>query len=402
MESAAWENIRADHLQAVESRERLFRRPLIDEIDWSDRLIFILGARGVGKTTMICEHLHESFGSDPSALYVSMDSLSVIDIRLIDIAIAHHERGGTHLFIDEIHKYPQWSLELKNIHDRYRKLRVVASGSNILEIQKGKADLSRRGVDYYLHGLSFREFIEIESGVELPSIGLQDLLEGHVDFAQEIQRKVKPLQYWDDYLRFGFYPFYLENRKSYSRKLNNILNLTLEIDLPQLLGVDVSKVDKIKKLIYILTTQVPFIPNVTKLSETLGLDRATLTTYLQYLEKASIACLLWNKGKSYSLLTKPDKIYLHNTNLYYLTRSQINTGTLRECFFASQLSGRHELRLAEKGDFIVDDRYIIEVGGKKKRYKQIADLPDSYLATDDLMVGVGNRIPLWAFGFLAH
>lgn len=397
---AKLEDVYVEYQRILNNFETDFRRFYIDDIDWNERLSIITGARGVGKTTIMLQRIVEAHLTNPGVLYISMDDLVVSQFRLLDIADYHYQLGGTHLFVDEIHKYRNWSQELKNINDRYKKMKVVVSGSSILDIQKGQADLSRRAVEYEVPGLSLREYINIEAGTSFDKLALEDVLTSHVDIAQQITKVIKPGVYFKDYLQYGYYPYYLEGKKSYTRKLNNVLNITLEVDLPLLLGVEVSMIPKLKKLIYILTTQAPFTPNITRLGASLELDRGTLYKYINYLEKASLIRMMWKKGKSYSLMTKPDKLYLHNTNLYYLANSNMNIGTLRESFVVSQLGFEHDLRLPPQGDFIVDDKHILEVGGKSKSYKQIANLPDSYVVSDDLLVGAGNKIPVWMFGFL--
>lgn len=394
------EELYTDHQQIMLNREDAFRRFYIDEVDWDERLNLIMGARGVGKTTAILQRIAEAHGTDEKALYLSMDDLNASQYCLLDIAKAHYQNGGTHLYIDKIHKYASWSQELKNINDKYKKIKVVASGSSILEIQKGQADLSRRAVEWNMPGLSLREYINIETKLDLPKFTIADIVKDHVAIAHDLLKKINPGEYFSDYLKHGYYPFYLEGKRQYGKKLNNVLNITLEVDLPYLLAVDVSKINKLKKLIYILTTQAPFTPNVSKLGAVLELDRGTMYRYLNYLEKASIIKMLWKKGKSYSLMSRPDKLYLHNTNLFYLTQKSVNVGSLRESFFVNQVSYEHDIRLPEAGDFIVDDMYTFEVGGAGKTYKQIANIPNSYVVADNLSIGSGNKIPVWLFGFL--
>ncbi len=394
------DSIYEEHQTIINQFEPRFRRFYIDEIDWDDRLSFILGPRGVGKTSIILQHIKETHGTDRKALYVSMDDLLVSDMRLYDIAQYHYSIGGTHLYVDEIHKYENWSLELKNIYDKLRKLKVAISGSSIMEIQKGNADLSRRSAVYKVPGLSFREYINIVTEHQLEAYSLTDIVENHVDIAHSIIDIVRPLEFYKDYLEHGFYPYFLEGKKSYLRKLNNVLNLILEVDMPSLLGVDISNVSKLKKLIYIITTQVPLTINSSKLSTSIGLNRNTLNSYLHYLDQASIFKLLWNDGRSYSILAKPDKLLLHNTNILHLTKREINIDTLRETFIASQLQHEHTITLPKSGDFLIDQHITIEIGGPNKDYTQIANLPNTYIAQDRLMIGSGAKIPLWLFGFL--
>jgi predicted AAA+ superfamily ATPase len=377
-----------------------FRRNFIDEIDWEEPLLFILGSRGVGKTTLILQYIKEKFGTSNTALYISMDDLALSNYTLLDLAKKHVQNGGTHLFVDEIHKYQNWSQELKNIRDKIKELKVVATGSSILNIQKGNADLSRRSVVYTLHGLSFREFLTIELKLQLPILSLTDILNNHEIIVPQLLEQFKPLPYFSAYLKHGYFPFYLEGTKNYHHKLGNVLNVVLEQDMALLEGVDLTKIPKIRKLIYLLSTQPPYQPNITKLAEALETDRITLLNYLNSLQRASVLKLARLKGKFYTQLTKPDKIYLQNTNLLYLSQSQVNIGTLRETFFANQIGLKHQLTLAPKGDFVVNDTYTFEVGGPTKSFQQIAGIKNSYLAVDEMPFGINNKIPLWLFGFM--
>lgn len=394
------EHVYLEYRALIESQKPTFRRDFIDEIDWNEPLIFILGSRGVGKTTLILQHIIETFGFGREALYLSMDDLSLANFTLIDLAKQHVQLGGTHLFIDEIHKYNNWSQELKNIRDKVRDLKVVVSGSSILDIQKGNADLSRRSVIYTLHGLSYREYLNIELDLKLPSITLEEILNNHVEIASVFNKQFKPLQHIGAYLKNGYFPFYLEGISSYHHKLNNVLNVVLAQDLALLESIELSKLPKIRKLIYLLSIQVPYQPNITKLAAALEIDRITLLNYLSALENGSILYLARMQGKFYTQLTKPDKIYLQNTNLLYLSQPSVNIGTLRETFFVNQVSQKFSIGLAAKGDFVINDQYTVEVGGTSKDFKQISNISDSFLAIDDLPVGIGNKIPLWLFGFL--
>lgn len=394
------DQIYIEYKETIASLKPQFRRAFIDEIDWEEPLLFILGSRGVGKTTLMLQRIKEKFGTSFTALYISMDDLTLSPYTLLDLAKKHVQNGGTHLFIDEIHKYQNWSQELKNIRDKIKELKVVVSGSSILDIQKGNADLSRRSVVYTLHGLSFREYVNIELKLNLPVISLSDIIENHEIIVPSLLEQFKPLQYFPTYLKYGYFPFYLEGTKNYHHKLGNVLNVVLEQDMALIENIELTKIPKIRKLIYLLSTQVPYQPNITKLAEALEIDRITLLNYLSSLQKASVLNLARLNGKLYTQLTKPDKIFLQNTNLLYLSQTNVNVGTLRETFFANQLGIKHRLTLAQKGDFIVDDRFTFEVGGASKSYKQIAGLKDSYLAIDEMPLGIKNKIPLWLFGFM--
>jgi uncharacterized protein len=389
------------HQQYLKDLNIKFRRSFIDTINWDEQLIAIQGARGVGKSTIMLQYIKEVFNTDEKALYVSMDHFSLKNIKLYDIAQYHYERGGTHLFVDEIHKYLDWSIELKSIYDTFSRLRVVITSSSILQIYKGYADLSRRVITYHLNGLSLREFIQIEANVQLPIVGLDELLSSHVKIASEIASVVKPLAFFEKYVSYGYYPFYLQGQKGYYQKLNGVLNTILEVDVPYILNVNVSNVFKMKKLIATLAAEIPFQPNTTKLAASLELSRSTLNTYLHYLDSACIFKLLLAEGKYYSSLSKPEKIYLNNTNLCYaLSPKSLNIGTIREVFFINQVSACYQINSSKQGDFLVDGKYVFEVGGSNKSFDQIANLPFSYLATDKTEIGSGNRIPLWLFGFL--
>lgn len=374
----------------------------MDEIDWSDRLIALKGARGSGKTTLLLQHIKEEFDNSNKALYVAMDQVSLTKYRIIDVAKYFVNLGGTHLFIDEIHKYEDWSKEIKSIYDLYPSLHLVITGSSILHLYSSEADLSRRMVSYDLHGLSFREYLNIELNTNLPVFSLEDICKNHLNIASEITvQRTDILHYFKDYLQHGYYPFYLENKTTYALKLQNTINLTLDIDLPYIEGVNVQNIFKIKKLIHLLAVQVPFQPNISKLAASLELARNTLTQYLYYLENACVLHLLTDANKSYGYLTKPEKVYLHNTNLAFaLTPRNVNKGTMRETFACNQLSAIHQVHISKKADFLVDEHYTFEIGGDNKSLKQIHDVENSYVLADDLLLGGNRKIPLWLMGFL--
>ncbi len=327
-----------------------FRRSFIDEIDWSNRMIAILGARGVGKTTLMLQYIKENYKDSSDALFVSMDHVGVADLSLLDIAKFHVQRGGKFLCIDEIHKCEQWSKELKTIYDTYKKLKVVASSSSILELYKGEADLSRRVVMYKLSGLSLREYIQIETGKVLPKYDLQDILKSHVAISQEILNEgIRPLKYFDEYTKYGYYPFYLENRKSYPMRLLNVINHTLDTDLIYIKNVDISYIFKLKKLLSLLSASVPFQPNISKLASALEISRNTVLTYLYYLQQAELIHLVTEKDKSFTVLSKPEKVLLHNSNIMYsLKWNNADIGTMRETFFVNQLSYMHKVNTSIK------------------------------------------------------
>jgi uncharacterized protein len=395
------EEVYQEHQKILASYKIEFRRDLLDEIAWNEKMIAIKGARGVGKSTLMIQHIIETFKKSSAVLYISMDNLMLVDKSIWEIAQYHAMQGGTHLFIDEIHKYENWSIELKNIYDRLPQLSVVFSSSSILQIYKGYADLSRRVVDYQLFGLSFREYIQIETKKKFVKYSLEEILENHLTISEAILTEIKPIPLFKSYLAFGYYPFYLQGKNSYYKKLNTITSTILEVDMPYILGINIQNISKIKRLLKIIAGAVPFQPNISKLAESLNITRGTLTQYLYYLEQASLVSLLTLAEKSYSQLTKPEKIFLQNSNLNYaINGSTVNVGTSREQFFYNQLSAIAQVNFSNKGDFSVNEKYTFEIGGEKKDFSQIADIENSYLAIDETEIGFGKKIPLWLFGFL--
>ena len=393
------EDLIATHESILRNFESRFERTL--DIDWNDRLIGLTGARGVGKTSFLINHIIKNLSTEAKPLYISMDDIQVSTRTLVECADNWIKQGGTHLFIDEIHKYPNWSQELKNIYDRYRKLKVIFTGSSLLHIQSGKADLSRRAVVYTMNGLSLREFIQIQTGLEFPKIQLEDLLKNHTKIAREIAAKILPIAHYQEYLRYGYYPFYLESTNSYAQKLLNTITLMLETDLPYLRHVDVKYIHKLKKLVYLVSHALPYQPNVSKLSGDLEVARNTIMLYLNYLEEAKLFNLLQSKSSSEANLGKPEKVYLHHPNLMYaITKNTVQDGTVRESFFFNQVANVHKVTASQHADFLVNEKYTFEIGGKNKTRKQLKAVFDGYIAADNLEVGSGKTIPLWIFGFL--
>jgi predicted AAA+ superfamily ATPase len=387
------------HNRTIEELDWQFDRDL--SIDWNDRLIGVTGARGVGKTTYLLHHIKNKLPNEAKALYVSVDDIYFTTNTLVDFADDWIKRGGTHLFLDEIHKYENWSQELKNIYDRYRKLNVVFTGSSLLHIYKGKADLSRRAVLYTMNGLSFREYLQIETKQALDKYSLEEIITNHVSLSKELVKKVKPFVHFEAYLKNGYYPFYLESTNSYHRKLMNTITLMLEVDLPYLRHVDVQYIHKLKKLLYLVATSVPFQPNVSKLAADIGVSRNTVMLYLTYLEESRILNLLRSNSSSDAVLAKPEKVFLHHPNtIYALTRTNFQEGTLRECFFYNQVANVYDVTSSVASDFLVDNKYTFEIGGKSKTRKQLKNIKESYIAADNIEYGDGKTIPIWLFGFL--
>lgn len=378
-----------------------FQRSLLHQLPWQEKLIGIKGARGIGKTTLILQYIKQQFGTNPKALFISLDDLYFSTHQLTDVAENFMAKGGTHLFIDEVHKYQNWAIEIKNLYDTYQNFHIVFTGSSLLEIHKASADLSRRALVYNMQGLSLREYINWKTNLDLPVLNFNDIIKNHVDIAINISKKTKPLQFFDDYLKTGYFPFYKNNEEIYYKRLQEIISMIIEIELPQLRNTDISISPKIKQLLYIISQSVPFKPNITALSNKIKINRKTILHYLHALNEAALIKTLYKDSFGISLLQKPEKIYLENTNyMYSLSQGLPETGNLRETFFLNQLSLNHTINYTEKADFVVDNQYIIEVGGKNKTTDQIAGLHDAFLAVDAIEIGFENKIPLWIFGFL--
>jgi predicted AAA+ superfamily ATPase len=311
------------------------------------------------------------------------------------------KNGGTLLALDEVHKYPNWSKEIKNIYDDNKELQIILTGSSILEIKKGDADLSRRSVDYVLPTLSFREFLMFENGIEFPVYSINDILDNHSEIVKGINQKIKPIFYYQKYIKTGAYPFYLEAKSDYTNQLLKTINLLLESDLISVLNIDYSHILKLKKLLLLIAESVPFKPNISELSSKVGITRDSVMKYFVYLQKAKLIYMLCAANKGFRRFEKPEKIYLNNTNqLFAISNTQPNSGTIRETFFLQHLNYANTINYSANGDFLVNNKLIFEIGGKNKTYNQIKDLKDSFIAADDLEYGYGKKIPLWLFGFL--
>ena len=378
-----------------------FKRYLLANINWKDRLIAIKGARGVGKTTMILQYIKENLPLNESVLFVSLDNLYFQTHTLVELASEFVRQGGQFLFLDEVHKYANWSVELKNLYDEYSRLHIVFTGSSMLEIYRGDADLSRRAITYEMHGLSLREYLWLDRDVRLPAYPLQDVLEHHITLAQEVNAILKPIPAFQNYLEHGYYPFFTESKASYAQRLTTVVNLILETDLPAIQKIDYATINKLKKLLYIIATVAPFKPNIAKLSEGIVTSRDATLRYIDYLKNAHVINLLRNDTEGISYLTKPEKIFLNNTNLMYaLARERTDVGNLRETFFYNQLQQSHAVSFGKAGDFVVDKAFTFEVGGRSKSFQQIAGVEHAYVAADNIEIGFRNKIPLWLFGFL--
>ena len=379
-----------------------FKRYLFHQIIWADRLICILGERGVGKSTMILQFIKSTFGNSPrNVLYVSLDHVWFSIHSLYELGEQFVLQGGDYLFLDEVHKYRNWSQEIKNLYDSFPQLKIVFTGSSILEIEKGNADLSRRVTVYTMKGMSFREFLEFDKGIIQEPVSLQDVLNNHEEIALKITEDTHILPYFSIYLKYGYFPYYKENKQDYYNRLERTLRVVLEEDLPAVEKIDYYSIDRIKQLLVIISTMVPFTPNISELSGKIGVSRNSLLAYLRYLSKAGIIHLLQSDQSALRQLTKPEKIYLGNPNYCYaLSFDRIpDVGNLRETFFMTQLSVC-KVRYTSETDFLINGKYYFEVGGRNKGSDQIVGLDNAFLALDDIEIGIGNRIPLWLFGFL--
>ena len=377
-----------------------FKRYLYPRINWDSRVIGIKGERGVGKTTMLLQRIKEKYSNPDDTFYISLDHYWFGTHQLQDLIEFLYKRGITEFYIDEVHKYKGWSTILKNLVDQYKDLRIVYTGSSLLEIDNAKVDMSRRQTSYTLKGMSFREYLAYEDIVHVDAISLEDLLKNHITISMDITAKTKILVAFEAYLRSGIYPFYKEAGLDFLVRLKEVVDTVIESDLPAVEKITYDTIEKCKKLLMIIAENVPLQPNVNRLSTSLGTTRDSLLKLLYNLDKAEILELLTVELKSYKKLVNPEKIYLGNTNLMYALSPKIDVGTLRETFFIDQLSAIGTVQMPLKGDFLVNGKYLFEVGGESKEFDQIAGIPDSYLAIAGIETGYSARILLWMFGLL--
>ena len=373
-----------------------YERYFFDVVDFRERLIGIVGARGVGKTTFLLQYLDKLNVEDDKKLYFSVDSIISENASLFEIAESFSNVGGKILVIDEIHKYKNFEIELKEIYD-FLDIKVIFSGSSAIVLEHKKADLSRRAVLYRVKGLSFREFLEIKLGKKFSKYQLQEILTSHISIAKEITKEIKPLQYFKEYLRVGYYPFYFETPDTYYLKLEETINAVVESDLPMLFNIEPSNIVKLKQLIHYICNSKPYELNLTSLAQKIGINRKTLYLYIHYLSLGDIFLKVLPSAKGDTIFSKPSKLYLNNTNLSFVYCENQEVGTLREQFFSNQVK---DVKYSKIGDFLLDEKYIMEVGGKDKSFKQIKDIENSFVVADDIEVGFGNKVPLWLFGFL--
>lgn len=375
-------------------------RYLYDTIEWQDRLIMIKGARGVGKTTMMKQRCKEN---GESGVYASLDQLFFNDHTIVELADYHYKHGGTHLYLDEVHRYPRpnWEQELKNIYDSYPGLYVVFTGSSLLQLNSKVADLSRRVAVYELRGLSFREYLNFTGNYGLKSVKLAEVLSNHRDIASRIIPTIRVIREFDRYLEKGYYPFFIDSSEfTYSQRVERLVLSVIDIDIPAVAAIEYETQLKLKKLLVTLAEQVPFVPNMTNLSRDVEVSRNQLMKFFTLLSEGSILRTLMDATTQPKRASKPEKILFDNPSVMQALGIMNKAGTVRESFVASMLSSTGRLYAAKEGDFLLDRTYLFEVGGKGKGFSQIADKPNSFVIADDIETGIGNKIPMWLLGFL--
>jgi predicted AAA+ superfamily ATPase len=389
----------SERLIAATSTE--YKRYLYNTIKWNSRLIGIKGARGTGKTTLLLQWIKELDLPAGKAAYFSLDDLYFTVNSLKDTVTQFYKNGGEVLVLDEVHKYKKWSLEIKNIYDFFPSLKIIFTGSSIIDISKQEGDLSRRALMYELPGLSYREYLFMQGIVDLPALSLEDILFKNEKVKKGLPKHFRPLEHFSNYLKYGYYPFGLEDETTVHQRINQLIRTIVEVDMAELKDFDIRNAKKLLQLVYVIAQQVPFKPNISSLATKTGIHRNSLNNYLHYLEQAKIISLLFQEGQSVAVLQKPEKIFLNNTTLLNaLSADESSIGTVRETFFLSQLFPFHKVNMPKKGDFLVNGKYTFEVGGKGKGQKQIAELETAWVVKDDIEFPVNKAIPLWMFGLL--
>lgn len=382
-----------------------FKRYLYPQINWEARAIALVGGRGTGKTTLLLQYYLENFNNPEECLYILGDDLEVATRGLREIAEEFHKQGGRTIIIDEVHKYPNWSQEVKNIYDTLPKLRLIISGSASLSITQAKYDLSRRIVTYRLSGLSFREFINLEAGLKLGPLKIEKIFTKHSEVTESTLQKVetkgeKILKLFSRYLQHGYYPFYLEGVADYEQKLTNTLDKVLYEDIPAIFKIKASSIPLIQKFIHLVGSSSPYSVDIQKTAGSIGTSRDTVYLYLDYLTRAELFIGIKAATSGARAARKPEKLYLQNPNLYTIAAHNPTIGTIRECFAANQLLQQHSVTVPKKGDFLVDDEFTLEIGGKTKGRQQIKQTEDAYVFSDGIESGYQNKIPLYLLGFL--
>lgn len=377
-----------------------FRRYLHGQMDWKQRMIGLKGPRGAGKTTLMLQRLKYDLGLSPDALYVTADHPWFYNHTLFETVSSWYKQGGKVLFIDEVHKYPNWSVELKNIYDGLPEMQVVFSASSALDIFRGEADLSRRVVSYLLAGLSFREFLSFYMGITFDVISIDEIIKNHRNISRAVADRLRPLPAFQKYLQMGYLPIIAEGEDTYQLKLTQVINAIVESDLAYIAGYNTGTATKVKKLLAVIAESVPFKPNIAALARKLDLSRDSVYQYIYQLKDARLLNMLSAEGKGVSRLQKPDKIYLENTNLSFALKGKPDVGNVRETFVLNQLlNAGMDVSSPPAGDFYLDG-LTVEVGGRNKGSSQVRHLDNYIVAADDIETGAGNKVPIWLFGFL--
>ena len=400
MEQAEIQPLYDSYHRKIAKVDLRFKRYLYSQINWKARIISIKGARGTGKTTMLLQHILENYEDIDQTLYASLDNLWFATHSLMELVDWADRHGISRLYLDEVHRYELWSQSLKNIYDDYPDMSIVYTSSSLLVLDNATVDMSRRQTPYTLYGLSFREYLELEGIFKTEAISLDDVLMHHVKKAMNIVGRIKVAPLFEAYLAHGYYPFYRESLEDFPSRLRETVTVVIDSDLPAVENVTYETLQKTKKLLMIISEHVPFEPTMSELWRQLSTDNESGLKMLYALDKAQVLALLTAKTNNYKSLSKPDKTFLSNPNLMHVLCPKVDKGNERETFFISQLRVLHDVRYPKQGDFLIDNKFLFEVGGKNKTFEQIADVPNSYLAVDDTEVGSGCRIPLWMFGFL--
>ncbi len=397
------EELKVLHREVQKNTPLAVRRYLYDIINWEARALCIFGDRGVGKTTLMCQFLNDRYPSTDQGLYLSADNVNVIGYGLFNIAKEYFSLGGEALFIDEVHKYPNWSVEIKNILDVYKSKQVIFSGSSAIDLKKSKGDLSRRVVYHELHGLSFREFLNLTTELQVQAVTLEEILTTHGAFAESLM-DIPIKKHFQEYLLGGYYPYFLEDKACYLSKLNNVIEKVIFEDIAVIEELRQPTLPSMKQLVWLIATSQGLIPNVQRISKNLRLSRPVVTNYLEYLDRAGLIRNLHPEARGMKLARKPAKILMDNTNLLHAINGTLkldpDAGGVRETFFVNQVAAGHRVAYHDHGDFLVDGEVVIEVGGPNKDRSQIKNQEDAYLAIDGIEIGAGNRIPLHLFGLL--
>ncbi len=383
------------HKTLLSSTRKTIKRELKKDIDWSERLICIKGFRGVGKTTFLLDYIREQFPDDNSVLYINLNNFYFTKRKISSFADEFAKKGGKVLLLDQIQKYPEWSSDLRKCMDEIPDLKIIFSSSPVLRIAEGNPDLQGIAKIYHLEGLSFREFLNYQTNNNFRYYSFDEIISNHVQIAQDIVSQVRPLAYFDDYLKYGYFPYFIDDPNFYVNQLLKHINLALEIDIPYINQIELKYLSKLRKLLHIIASETPFTPNVSKLASSVQTSRATIMNYLNYLKNARLIQLLYSNGED-EQMKKPDKVYLHNTNLIYaIAPGNTDSLHLRHTFFYNQVGYKCNLNSSPKADFKVNGKYHFNVGGRK-----LEPDPGIYAASDVIEVGEGNKIPLWLFGFL--